>query len=138
MTDISCYWSVGALPTTTPTPFKNLPNRAPTGVAPPYSGLWDPQFLLTYYSARPVSWVSCAVIGCALAKVNAHHSWFLCRAFDASANVVRGSSPNASMIVRNSTSHIFYAKHLYISCINLRIFNRPLISCPNPRNSNLY
>ena len=41
-----------------PTPFKNLPNRDPTGVAPPYSELWDPQFLLTYYSTRPVSCVS--------------------------------------------------------------------------------
>jgi len=30
------------------------------GVAPPYSELWDPQFLLTYYSARPVSCVSFA------------------------------------------------------------------------------
>jgi hypothetical protein len=35
-----------------PTPFNILPNQDPTGVAPRYSELWDPQFLLTYYSAR--------------------------------------------------------------------------------------
>jgi hypothetical protein len=35
-----------------PTPFNILPNQDPTGVAPPNSELWDPQFLLTYYCAR--------------------------------------------------------------------------------------
>jgi len=30
----------------------------PTGVAPPVLSRWDPRFLLTYYSARPGSWVS--------------------------------------------------------------------------------
>ncbi len=36
-----------------PYPLQKLTLLDPTGVAPPYSGLWDPQFLLTYYSARP-------------------------------------------------------------------------------------
>ena len=33
-------------------------------MAPPYSELWDPQLLLTYDFARPVSWVLFTGIGC--------------------------------------------------------------------------
>lgn len=33
---------------------KNLPKETPPG-AHPYSGLWDPQFLLTYYFARSIA-----------------------------------------------------------------------------------
>jgi len=38
-------WHLGHLPP--PTPFRNPANRDPTGVAPPYAGLWNRSSLLT-------------------------------------------------------------------------------------------
>ena len=54
--DTRCYQNRSPIGTLLGHPHPSLkPDRSdPTGVAPPYSGLWDPQFLLTHYSAYPV------------------------------------------------------------------------------------